>query len=294
MLIPQDTPAPMTRTVRDASLILDVITGFGPEDPYTVTAANSPKPIGGSYASNLHAAQTISPYYRIGVLVQCFGDDKDPSWHANNVVARKALERLSSAKRERLTLIELEIPVLDDMLLDTDIYQCRSRYYIEQFLAHKPHLQRTSISKIVEEKLFHPALEMFPKIAAGYQSPLEDPLYSSRLEKGGDFQRLVMSTIVANNLDAISFHDIRVPAPLTRDILDDGNLWRTGRTSTNTLIACAAQLPAISIPVGLTEETLLPIGLEFWGMSYQEQKLLEIGYCVEQLIQGRRMPLAPF
>src|SRR3978361_2395250 len=49
----QDTPGPMTRTVRDAALMLDVLVGFDEKDLYTTAVSIAGPPKGGSYASNL-------------------------------------------------------------------------------------------------------------------------------------------------------------------------------------------------------------------------------------------------
>lgn len=282
LLVPQDTPGPMARTVRDAALMLDAIAGFDPKDLYTVTAAVSGKANGGSYAANL--GKISSPSLRIGVLrKQGFGDDADPQCNATNIVVRQALERFGSAGA---TLIDVEIPRLN-YYLDFDLYQCRTKYDLDKFLATKPHLQ-TDVAKIGALKLFHPALDLIAELAGGVSTPYEHPTYSKRLDERDDFRRLIMSIMVEQNFDAIAFADIRIPAPLTKDVLD-GKYTSKG-TPTNTVIASLARLPAISIPVGLTKDTSLPVGLEFMGMPYQEQKLLEIGYCVEQLIQGRRKP----
>lgn len=287
LLVSQDTAGPMARTVRDAALMLDVIAGFDIEDSYTITAAIAGKPIGNSYAANL-TANIIGPSLRIGVLSKVFGDDKDSQCHATNIVARQALEKLGTAG---VTLLEVEIPRLDHYLDFTSLYLYRSRYDLDKFLATKPHL-KTSVSEIGVEKQFHPALDLWPDIAQAHATPYEYASYSRRLEERDDFQRLVMSIIVSNNLDAIAFPDVRIPAPLTKDVLE-GKYTSTG-TPTNTVIASLTRLPAISVPVGLTEEKSLPVGLEFMGMPYHEQKLLEIAYGVEQLIQGRRRLPAPF
>lgn len=287
LLVSQDTAGPMTRTVRDAAVMLDVIAGFDQKDPYTVTAAISGKPVGNSYAANLNAS-VICPSLRIGILSKGFGDDNDSQCHATNFVARQALEKLRIAGA---TLIDVEIPRLNHYIASTSLYEYRTKYDLDKFLVTKPHLN-TNLSKIGANKQFHPALDLIPVISQAAASPFETPAYSWCLEERDNFQRLIMSTMVSNNLDAMAFPDIRVPAPLTMDVLE-GKYTSKG-TPTNTVIASAARLPAISVPVGLTEETSLPVGLEFMGMPYQEQKLLEIAYGVEQLIQGRRKPSAPF
>jgi amidase len=53
LVVPQDTPGPMCRTVTDVALLLDVLAGFDAEDSYTATASINRAPSGGSYAHDL-------------------------------------------------------------------------------------------------------------------------------------------------------------------------------------------------------------------------------------------------
>ena len=60
-------------------------------------------------------------------------------------------------------------------------------------------------------------------------------------------------------------------------------------------------MPAVSVPAGMgmtegaeaeaeAEAEALPVGLELVGLPYQEQKLLQLAYGVEALVEGRKAP----
>jgi aspartyl-tRNA(Asn)/glutamyl-tRNA(Gln) amidotransferase subunit A len=56
----------------------------------------------------------------------------------------------------------------------------------------------------------------------------------------------------------------------------------------NTVIANLAGIPAISLPVGFSNG--LPIGLQIMAAPFEEQKLIDISYALEQAINIQRRP----
>lgn len=270
----------MTRTVRDAALMLDVLAGYDAKDPFTATAVIAGPPRGGSYASNLSTEHLAKA--RLGVLNSVFGPDSDPECAAVNAVIRSTLAKFPSETQ----LIDISIPKLDYYLETCPIYSFRARYDIDNFLSSHPHLKNVSVQSIYDSKSFHPSLPLFAALGTSITSPFESLEYASRLEARDDFQRLVINIMHENNLDAIVFPSVRVPAPTVQDTVD---VKYKGWFPTNTVIGSESRLPAISVPVGFTEEGL-PVGLELLGGLYQEQRLLELAFGVEGLMGARRKP----
>lgn len=275
----QDTPGPMTRTVRDAALMLDVLAGHDPKDTYTAAAVLAGPPVGGSYAANL--SETVLSKARIGVLNSVFGQGDECA--GVNSVVRTALSKFTTGT----TLVDVEIPNLDYYLNFTSTYYSRSRYDIDNFLAAHPIIKGVTVESIHSSKQFHQALPLFDRFGSGIKHPYQDPNYAARLDKRDKFQRIVIGIMAENKLDAIAFPSVQIPAPTMNDVL--GPRFKENAFPTNTVIGSQLRQPAISIPVGFTEHGL-PVGLELLGIPYSEQTLLELAYGVEALTKARKAP----
>ncbi|KUJ07451.1 amidase family protein [Mollisia scopiformis] len=275
----QDTPGPMTRTVKDAALMLDVLVGYDSKDTYTAAAAIAGPPRGGSYASNL--SKYVLSRARIGVLNAVFGEGEECA--PVNQIIRDTLSKFTAGT----TLIDVDIPNLDYYLNFSSTYFSRSRYDIDNFLSAHPIIKNVTVESIHKSKQFHQALPLFDRIGTGPKHPYEDAHYAARLDERDEFQRIVIGIMTEHNLDAIAYPSVQIPAPTIKDVL--GPRFKENPFLTNTTIGSQLRQPAISVPVGFTEPGL-PVGLELLGMPYSEQKLLELAYGVEVLTKARRAP----
>lgn len=276
----QDTPGPMCRTVRDAALMLDILVGHDEKDPYTAAAAIAGPPRGGSYASCL--TEEVFSKARIGVLRSVYGEDSNPECASVKEVIEETLSKFTTGT----TLIDVEIPNLEHYLTFTSTYASRSRYDIDNFLSAHPHLKNISVSSIHASNSYHQALPLFHSLGTAITHPYQDPDYAARLDSRDDFQRLVISVMAQQNLDAIIYPSVQIPAPTIKDVVGDRF---TEGFPTNTVIGSQLRQPAISVPVGWTEGGL-PVGLEMLGLPFREQTLLELAYGVEALTKARRAP----
>jgi Asp-tRNA(Asn)/Glu-tRNA(Gln) amidotransferase A subunit family amidase len=260
--------------------MLDVIAGFDEKDAYTTAAVVAGKPRGGSYAAKLNR-KTIQRA-KLGVLRSVFGPESIPEYREVNEVIRRAISIL---KKRGATVIDIEIAGLDELIAASSLYDIRSRSDLDRFLATKrPGL---TCHKILVERDYHPSCDLFEDLARGPEDPMQDLRYASRIEAQLEFQRVVMQTIETHKLDAIVFPDAKIAAPLTSDVLE--GRWPALRFPINTLIASQARLPAVTVPVGLTESGL-PVGLELVGLLYREQHLLDLAYGVETFVKFKGVP----
>lgn len=276
----QDTPGPMTRTVRDAALMLDVLAGYHYEDIYTANLGNSRLPEGGSYAANL--SESTFAKARIGVLRSVFGEESDSDSASVNKVIRGALSQFTTGT----TLVDVKVPGADIYVNFTSTYISRSRYDIDKFLEYHPIIKDVTVESIHSSKQFHPSLPLFDRLGTAIKHPYEDPQYAKRLDMQQEFQRLIMAIMIEDKLDAIVYPSVKIPAPTINDVL--GTRFND-YFPTNTSIGSQLKFPAISVPVGFTENGL-PVGLELLGMPFSEQKLLELAFGVEALTNARRPP----
>ncbi|ETN43035.1 uncharacterized protein HMPREF1541_02193 [Cyphellophora europaea CBS 101466] len=287
LVVPQDTPGPMCRTVRDAALMFDAMVGFDSKDPFTSVNITTGPPVGGSYAAGLSSAKTST--LRIGVVKELFGSDEDGSQAPVNVVVRDALQKLQNAGA---TLVDVTIPNLFHYFQETFLYALRSRSDLDLFFAShpSPEISKLKVADLGKSKTFHQALDLFATIAEGPSSPHDaNGEFSRKLLAQAEFQRVVLSAMADANVAILAFPDCRIPAQLNTDVLNPP--WGTAADfPTNTLLASQAILPAISVPVGLTQDLGLPVGLELVGVPLSEQVLFNAAACVESVVDGRRPP----
>jgi amidase len=280
LVVSQDSAGPMTRTVTDAALLLDVLAGYDPTDPYTAISAIARQE--GSYAEGLKDATLQGK--RIGVLRQVFPDPADQEESAVSVVMDATLTALAAGGAE---LIDVAIPNLDHYVTFTSFYFSQSRQDMNAFYRARPDLPIGSLDKVYSEGQYHEKLELLELIASGPETAEGDPEYLDRILEQGEFRRIVLGIFAEHKLDVIVFPDTKLPAPTHADVF--GSRWTALNYPTNTLIASQLLFPAISVPAGYTESGL-PVGLELMAVPYDEARLLKVARGVEVVTHARRAP----
>lgn len=280
LVIFQDTAGPMTRTVRDAATILDVMVGYDPADEFTAAAliaAHSGKYVDALDADGLKGG-------RLGVVRNVFGSNSSPSSAAVNRVVEGALAAMASAGA---TLIDVAIPDVADHVRRTALYRTTSRYDIDKFLASRPNMPMNSLQAIKASGKFEPTCDLLIDIFDGPKRPEDDPEYYYKLVACGQFQRLVVNIFGKNQLDALVYPAVQILPPTKKDVREGKHEERT--FPTNTLIASQTWMPSICVPAGFSEEGL-PVGIEFVGLPYHEPDLLRLGSGFEALTEFRQSP----
>jgi Asp-tRNA(Asn)/Glu-tRNA(Gln) amidotransferase A subunit family amidase len=125
----QDTIGPLTRTVTDAALLLDVIAGHDAADAVTIQAtAHIPR----SYTEGLDRDGLKGA--RIGVLRSFFGEGAEH--RAVNAVMQRALATIEARGAE---LVEIDEPIHPDTLLaDTLVHLYEMQADLDAYLAKVP------------------------------------------------------------------------------------------------------------------------------------------------------------
>ena len=280
LVLPQDTPGPITRTVEDAARLLDVLVGFDPEDPYT--SVNHIAAHSGSFTDGL--AESTVAGKRIGVLREAFGDENDPDGARVNAVIEDALDKINAAGGET---VDVHIDDLMHLVGFTSLYNTRSHADMDAFFATRPESGVTSMSDVVASDRFHPKLDLLIGIAESSPNPKDDPEYLDRILVQQEFQRAVVSMLAERGLDAIVFPDVKLPAPTHNDVFSDK--WTCLTYPTNTVIASQLHFPAITVPAGFTDNGL-PVGLEIMSGPYDEKRLMLVAAAIEKATDARRAP----
>jgi len=280
LVVFQDTAGPMTRSVKDAAILLDALVGYDPADPFTATATLARD--AGRYAEGLSEVSLGGA--RIGVLRGAFGPEDDPDSGEVNRVVGEAIEAMRGAGAEIVDPVE--VPDLQRYIEVTSLYLSQSRYDIDGFLATMPGSH--TVSELYDTKRFHPRLDLFTAIAEeAPEHPEEDPNYHKGLAAREEFRRAILNVMAFQNLDAILFPNSQVLPP-TREELDDWK-WTVLTFPTNALIAAPADLPSVSLPAGFSEGGV-PVGFELVGKPYGEAGLLGLAHAYERAASPRKSP----
>ena len=279
LVVFQDTAGPMTRTVKDAAILLDVLVGYDPADSFTATALLA-RDIG-SYANGLSGGFAGA---RIGVLREAFGADEDPDSSQVNGVVEKAIEAMREAGTE--VVDPVSVPDLWHYIEVTSLYLSQSRYDIDGFLSERPGSH--TVGELFDSKRFHPRLDLFTAIAEEAPAdPEEDPDYYKGLAAREEFRRAILNVMASERLDALLYPNSQVLPP-TRKELDDWK-WTVLTFPTNALIAAQADLPSVALPAGFAGGDV-PVGLELVGRPYGEADLLRLAHACERVIGARKPP----
>ena len=274
----QDTAGPMTRTVRDAALLLNAIVGVDPRDEATRESR-------GKTASDYTALLDPNGLRgaRIGVARKLF--------EFNPGVARLIEEALAEMQRRGAILIDpADIPhagEYDESELLVLLYELKAD--LNAYLAALgPKAPVRSLADVIAFNEAHRAEEMpyFGQelfLKAQEQGPLTTPAYTEALAKNRRLAREegIDKVIGEHQLDAV-VAPAGGPAWLTDLVTGD---HFSGGSSTPPAVA---GYPNITVPAGWLFG--LPVGLSFIGRAWSEATLLKLAFAFEQATRHRRPP----
>ena len=275
----QDAVGPITRTVADAAVMLDVMAGYDQDDPVTALGVGK---VPATYTAFLDRNGLKG--VRIGVLRTLFGSGSDHQ-EVNRVMAN-ALEVL---KKQGAILVEVNDPAFDTGTLasDLDVQKWEYKYDLNNYLKAQPNPPVHSLAELIATGNYHkPSLEKFLASAEAQQNGLNEPDYKDRRVKIDDLRVRLANALAKDNLVALVYpHQKRLPAMI-------GNMNQAER---NGILASLTGFPAITLPAGFSTPTAsapigVPVGIEFLGQPFSEPQLLKIAYSFEQATHARKLP----
>ncbi len=268
----QDTAGPITRTVRDAAIVLTVIAGSDPLDPAT-READAHKT---DYAAQLDAGALKGA--RIGVLrfAARFHGPTEAAFDA-------ALARMRAAGA---ILVEIDTNTADRQAIgaaETKVLQTEFKADINAYLASTdPSKTPTrTLADLIAFNRAHAAGEMslFAQEtfeAAEATKGLDDPEY---LKARDDARRMTGPEGIDRLLKD---HDVvalvaptLAPAWLIDEVL--GDRYVGGGAGS---VAAIAGYPHLTVPMGKVKG--LPVGLSIIGPAWSDARVLSLGYAFEQ------------
>jgi len=262
----QDTAGPLTRTVRDAAILLGALSV--PAKRQDFTKFLDPNGLRGA---------------RLGVERKYFG--------GNAATDRLMEECLAELKRQGATLVDpANLPShgkYDDDEFEVLLYEFKSD--LNKYLGGLGTSARVhSLADVIAFNREH-AREEMPYFdqeimeRAEKKGPLTEKAYLDARAKCVRLSRAegIDAVIAKYKVDAI-IAPTCTPAPLNDFVLGDPSLPAC------TAPAAVAGYPHITVPAGFVRG--LPVGLSFFASAYSEPTLLKLAYAFEQATKARRAP----
>lgn len=273
LALTQDVGGPMTRTVKDAALALNVTAGFDPNDPAT---AGSIGKIPADYTAFLDANGLVGA--RIGVVREVFGLDSNPESAKTNAVINDAIDSLIALGA---TVEDVTVPNLSQILAFPSLSSFEFKRDLNNYLAARPVPPSgvRTLGDILDSGLYLEEYEASYIDRNSRPAPEDDPTYLSIISER---PVLAQTSLLAalDGYDALIYPSVASPPNVLGQPLASGAGNRLSPFS---------GFPAITVPAGFTEDGL-PVGLEFLGRAYDESTLLRLTYAFEQGTLFRRPP----
>jgi len=275
----QDTAGPMTRTVRDAAILLGVLTGVDPRDSATSSSATRGQT---DYTKFLDPNGLRGA--RIGVARTKFFGYSD----VTDKIVNDAIDAMKASGAVIVDPANIETAgKFDDSEFDVLLYEFKAD--LNSYLASLgPRAPVKSLQDIIAYNDAHKDQEMpyFGQeimIQAQAKGPLTEKKYLDALASNLKMSRAdgIDATMDKYKLDAIV---APTGSPAWPTDLINGDHF-TGASSTP---AAVAGYPNINVPAGLSHG--LPVGISFFGRAYSEPTLIRIAYAYEQATKQRRSP----
>jgi Asp-tRNA(Asn)/Glu-tRNA(Gln) amidotransferase A subunit family amidase len=278
----QDTMGPMTRTVMDAALLLDVMVGYDPADPITAYAVGH---VPSSYAASLSTDALRG--VRIGVL----REPMDTSARSESEDFAKVEAVVNQAISDLRTL---GVEIIDSLVIDSlaggrDIdNNYETERATDDYLREHPNAAVKTFKEIMLSGVVVPVRARGMMSLVGKTT--QDPGYLTVIQKREALRLGVLKAMADQHLDAIVYPTFNnQPAIIPDDVLVSAQPKDGYAKGDNRGLSPAIGFPALTVPAGLTSDGL-PVGLEFLGRPFSEAQLLGFGYAYEQATHRRRPP----
>lgn len=281
LYLDHDIGGPMTRTVEDAALILNVIAGHDPADPVTEAALAISH---GDYRRYLESDGLQGA--RIGILRQLSNrEGADAEVLARFEEALDVMQAAGATVVDPLSIPELDRlvpPVRDDALV---VWCPRFRTDLEAYLASfGAAAPVTTLQQIIDSGLFHPDLKPDLEYFQRQLPPGQHDECQASVRNRESLRHSVRALLEEHRLDALAFPTWSNAPRLIGDL-------NTPHGDNSQHIAPHTGFPAITVPMGYVREGL-PVGLQLTGDAFSEPTLIRLAYAFEQATRHRRPPAA--
>lgn len=256
-----DHPGPLTRTVEDAAIAMNVLAGYDPRDP-----ACQDQPVR-DYTASIGASLRG---LRIGVIDNHFMDRNTPD------VQAAVTESIAAMQNSGARIVHFRIPLL--------AYGLAAIYAIELASSGAYHDRHVAAG-----------------VSRGYQKDVRDLVEMGRLVSAVDYLKAEqVRTLLCEEFKRI-FEQVDVVVTPTEPITawKKGRQTLSVAGEDESVLAASWRLtypfnltglPAISVPCGFDMEGM-PIGLQIAGRPFDEATVFKCAFAVENLLNLKRKPV---
>lgn len=279
-----DTLGPLTRSVRDAAIVLDVIAGYDANDPATAEAVGR---VPASYTQSLQVDGLKGA--RIGVIREPLDPKADPL-SADYKQVRAVIER-ALGDLTRLGAVVVDVATIPDLagrsarLYEGNVFETEAA--TNKYLEQHPSAPVKTLTEILLSGKVVPSRARVLMSSVGHST--DEGGYLQLLLAREELRQAVLVGMANQRLDALVYATfdhppIRIPPDaLTRTVIDS-----TG-PGNNRRLSPVIGFPAMTVPAGFTADGL-PVGLEFMGRAFDDPTLFKLAYAYEQGTHHRRAP----
>jgi Asp-tRNA(Asn)/Glu-tRNA(Gln) amidotransferase A subunit family amidase len=287
-----DVIGPIARTIKDVAVALTVMatTGYDAADNDTARVPSANRNI--DYTSSL--SSTPLNGLRLGILNGFFNRTASPEVTPVNNAMDALTSRLAASG---VTLIPINEPIYNATSIQAayDVQRYEYRQLMDTYL-QRPSLSGehpTTLGQLYSRKATNGSSGAFLVLPSQYEyvntalvSSTSNATYVERQVGISNLSLSLMSTFASNNLDAIIYPEQK------NLVVKIGSASQSGR---NGILAALTGTPVVTVPVGFSEPSRdapvgVPIGMEILGRPFEEEKVLGIGYRIEQMMKVRRSP----
>jgi amidase len=280
-----DTLGPITRTVRDAAILLDVIAGYDPNDPVTAYAVGH---VPSTYTTSLRENGLVGA--RIGVIREPMdrnADTESEDYKKVRTVIDQAIMELQDLGAE--VIDPVTIPDIQDRIgkvHGANVYETEEA--MDRYLQAHPTAPVKSVQDILLTGKVVP--RRATRLMNNVGKSMDDAGYLSVLRNKEELRQLVLKLMADHDLDALVYATYdHPPAVIADDVLTNPEPEGATALGNNRRFSAALGFPAMTVPAGFTPEGL-PVGIEFLARPFAEGTLFRLGYAFEQGTHHRVPP----
>jgi amidase len=283
-----DSAGPMARTVTDAAVALGIMAGVDSNDPRTLESD------GKSYKDYTQfLVKDALRNKRIGFARDFSGGNSEV-----DALTEAAVEKL---KESGAIVIAVDFPIELENLwpLMEIVIAAEFEPQIEAYLTTLEESNPDSLEEMItisrSPEVVNSDNALNPDRISGFEASVKhreladaDYLYITQF-KFPAVRETVLTIMKSKNLDAIVFPTMSCPAGPVYTTDDPTYQCAVDDPYTPGYLANVSGFPAISVPMGFTEQGL-PVGLTFFGSPYSEPKLIGFAYAYEQATRHAKPP----